>query len=59
MVPRIFVVFASFVVTASLVVFASLVVIASLVGIASLIVMGGELLDRMRDVCEEDPWRLE
>jgi hypothetical protein len=30
-----------------------------MVGFASLIVMGGELLDRMRDVCEEDHWRLE
>jgi hypothetical protein len=30
-----------------------------LVVFASLIVMGGELLDRIRDVCDEGPWRLE
>jgi hypothetical protein len=30
-----------------------------LVVFASLIVMSGELLDRIRDVCEEGPWRLE
>ena len=37
-------------------VFASLIVT---VGFASLVVMDGELLDRTRDVCEEDRWRLE
>jgi hypothetical protein len=45
--------------------FSSLVVMAGsaslivMVGFASLIVTGGQLLDRMRDVCEEDHWRLE